>query len=267
MNWQIVLVLNVVIFAAAQILIKLIVNRLPCRAQALSLQFLICAGLISLYGLATGNLGYSTDLLLVGTVGFVNAFGTYCQWRAIGLSLSRTSLLRPLANVLAIVLAAIFLAEVAEWNFKLVLGALLCFFAVFLFVSKKTKGENNIRKWLLFVTGMIVIMGVTTFLMKVFSSSVPREQFLTYWYLGAFLGSLPILYLEKQNPFRFPGKLVFLVPLASLAILSFLATQYWAFELTLASRVLPFQLVGITFLPILVGLFGFGEKEELSKRW
>jgi drug/metabolite transporter (DMT)-like permease len=113
---------------------------------------------------------------------------------------------------------------------------------------------------------MICIFGTVTFLMKLFSFTIPRAQFLMYWYLGAFLGSIPLFYLEKQSPFQFPGRLIFLVPLASLAILGNLATLYWAFELTLASRVLPLTSAGYVFLPVLSGWFFFKERKGLSKR-
>ncbi len=161
------------------------------------------------------------------------------------------------------------MSEAAKWNLKLIIGIMLCFVAIFLFVKFSRKAENqnkNVKKWLLWVIGMVVIFGIATFLMKVFSSEIPRQQFLIYWYIGAFLGSIPLLFLEKQNPFKFPGKLIFLVPLASLFILGNLATTYWAFELTLASRVIPFRSIGITLIPVLIGWFIFKERKGLSKK-
>ncbi len=268
MNWQIVLILNIAISCIAQIIIKLIVSHLP-RAQALSLQFLICAVLVSLYGLATENFQISSDMFIVGAVGFFVAFGAYCQWQAVKLNLSRTSLFNSLSDVLTIILVVAFLNEATKWNLKLIIGMILCFAAIFLFVkfSQKTEGQDkNVKKWLFWVLGMVIIFGTATFLMKVFSSEIPRQQFLIYWYIGAFLGSVPLLFLEKQNPFKFPDKLIFLVPLASLFILGSLATNYWAFELTLASRVIPFRSIGITLVPVLIGWFIFKERKGLSKK-
>jgi len=72
-----VLILNIVIFCIAQILSKLVVNHLP-RALALSLMFLTCAIMVSLYGLITGNFIISSNIFVVGTVGFFVAFGAYC---------------------------------------------------------------------------------------------------------------------------------------------------------------------------------------------
>ncbi len=265
-----VLILNIVIFCIAQILIKLVASHLP-RAQALSLMFLTCALIASGYGLITGNFIISSNIFIVGAVGFFVAFGAYCQWQAIKLNLSRTSLFNPLSDVLTILLVVVFLSEAAKWNLKLISGMILCFAAIFLFVkfSKKTEDKNeSVKKWLFWTLGMIIIFGTATFLMKVFSSEflIPRPQFLIYWYIGAFLGSVPLLFLEKQNSFKFPGKLIFLAPLAGLFVLGNLATTYWAFELTLASQVVPFRMVGITFLPILIGWFVFKERKSLSKK-
>lgn len=268
MNWQIVLGLNILIFALAQLLFKLIVGKLP-RAQALSLQFLIVLLAMSSYFLAVGRGPSTLTLLAIAPLGFINAWGAYCQWRAIDISLSRTNLFFPLAGVLTAVLAAVFLGEAREWNLRLISGIILCFTAVFLFRSQSEKGKKTILgkgNWLIFIAGMVLIFGANNFLMKVLASDIPREEFLLPWYLGAFLGSLPLLYWEKQNPLKWPGKLIFLVPLSSLAILGYLATQYWAFQLTLASRVMPFQAVGATFLPVLTGWFLFKERKGLAKK-
>lgn len=270
MSLQIALGTNLIIGATAPIVLKLVAGRLP-KAQALSLQFLICAVLIWLFGLATGNFQPSSEMIIIATVGFVNAFGAFCQWQAIDLSMSKTYLLAPLAQILTVFLASTFLNEVAKWNIPLIMGITLSFLGVFVFVIsragiKKENKNNNIKKWLFFVSAMIIIFGTASFLMKVFSFSVPRTSFLISWYTGAFLGSLSILYSSKQNFFKYPGKTIFLVPLASLAILSYLATEYWAFELALASQVAPFQAVAGTFAPLLSGWFIFKERKGLSKK-
>lgn len=113
---------------------------------------------------------------------------------------------------------------------------------------------------------MVTILGIATFITKVFSSKMPQAQFLMFWYCGAFLGSFPLLCLEKQNPFIYPGKVIFLIPLVSLSILGSLATTYWVFQLTEASRVMPFLLSGQIITSVLAGLLIFKERKGLSKR-
>lgn len=264
--WLIALSLNIIFYSLSSSLIKLIAGKVP-RAQALSVQFLLCAVFIFLYNFFSDRFNFSDSMLLVLPVGFLNALGAYCEWRAIKSSLSRTSLFYPLANVLTVILAGVFLAEAAEWSSELIIGVLLCFLAAFLFSRRAADTDKiNIKEWLLSVSSMILIFGTTAFLMKVFSSDIPREQFLIAWYVGSFLGSLPILFLEKESLFKFPGRSVFLVPLLSLAILSQLATFYWAFQLVSASKVVPLRAVGTAFVPVLIGWFVFKEGKGLSKK-
>ena len=271
MNWQIILLLNIAIGTTAIILIKLIVNKLPL-VQALFLQYLICFIMIFGYWILTGQakLVVPIDAFKIFVLGFFICFGTYCQWRAYKINLSKTSLLGPLSNVLTITLSLIFLNEIAQWNLSLAVGTCLSFGAIWLFLTQKQKiqksKERDVKKWLLFALGMMVIFGIANFLTKVFSFRIPRVQFLMFWYTGAFLASLFILCFKKQNPFVFPGKVIFLIPLLSLSIIGSLATSYWAFQLTLASQVIPFQAIGFTFFPILAGWFIFKERVRLSRR-
>lgn len=269
LDWHIAVTLSIGFSVFVWIMVKLIANKLP-RSHAISLQFLICAILISLFNLAAGNFHFSKEAIVVIPIGVFVAFGNYCQWRAIEVSLNRTSIFSPLGDVLTVVLAGIFLSEFAEWNYGLAAGTILCFLAIFLFLKgrnarKENQNGNNVKKWLLFMLGAIIIFGTATFLMKVFSANIPCARFLMYWYVGTFIGSLFLFYFEKQNPFRFPGKLIFVVPLISLGIMGNLAMVYWGFELAPASKVVPFRLVGVTFLPVLIGWFLFKEREGLSK--
>lgn len=272
-----VVLLNIGIYSMGQVFIRLSVNKLP-RAKALSFMFLICAGVISLIGLITGDLRWSDNALIIMTVGFFNSFGAYCSWRATGLSLSRTSLFNPVTHGLVIISAGIFLGEFSRWSLGLVFGIGLCFLAIFLFAKsskkidkeeRKRKEEYDLKKWPYFMLGTIVIFTIVMYLMKFFSSSIPVGQFLIYWYNGAFLGSLIIIKLDKQKSekkfFEHPKRSIMLVPITSLFILGNLATQYWAFELTLASQVLPFISLGTTFLPVLLGFYLFGEKWQFRK--
>lgn len=267
MNWQMVLLLNAVIYTIATILIKLVADRIP-RTQGIFLQYLICAILISEYWILTDQTKIlMPDCFIVLGLGSFVCFGAYSQWRAIKINLSKTALFNPLSEALVIILSLIFLYEFKAWNVRLILGIILSFSAAYLFRIQKTDMKNKNRKeWLFFTLAMVTILGIATFMMKFFSSKMPPAQFLMFWYCGAFLGSFPLLCFEKQNPFIYPGKAIFLIPLVSLGILGNLATVYWAFQLTEASRVMPFQKIGSTFLPILAGWFIFKERVGLSKR-
>lgn len=264
MTWPIILTVNIIFYLIAWILIKLVVGKFPV-IKALIFQFLLCLLIIYFYQLAKGELRFSKDFFFVAPLGFLVAFGAFWQWQAIKLSLSKTSLFLPLADVLTVALAGLFLSEFAQWSLTILAGVIFCFLAVFLFQDWKKKEENQ-KRWLFFTLLMIGIFGTAAFLMKVFSFDVPRGEFLTYWYTGTFLGSFVIFLFVKEKGFEKADKLFYLIPLLSLAVLGQLATYYWAFELAPASQVVPVRSVGITFLPVLAGWFIFKERKGLSRK-
>lgn len=265
MVWMLAVILSLTIWALTQITLKSIVNRLP-KAKALVLQFFICAGSVWIFASLTKTVQFEQSFLLIGVVGFVNAFGAYCQWRAYAFSLSKTALFLPLSAVFTVWLATLFLGETAIYNFLVIIGVIFLFSAAFLLSKKeKEEGESAGIKWLLFVMGMVLIVGGVSFMMKLFSFTVSHTTFLSYWYGGAFLGSLPMLWLERKDKRKLFQKGSWRVPLASAGILGALATFYWAFQLAPAGMVLPVRAFGMAFLPILIGWFIFKEKKGLTK--
>ncbi len=112
---------------------------------------------------------------------------------------------------------------------------------------------------------MVLILGIAAFMMKFFSFNISTTTFVSYWYPGAFLGSLPILWLERKNKIKLFQKGVWRVPLASFGILGSLVTLYWTFQLAPAGVVLPIKTLGFTLLPIIIGLLIFKEKKKLTK--
>lgn len=259
-----VILLNILIYTIAVALIKLAANKLP-RTQGLCWQYLFCVIYVWGYRLLINqNITFSSSDLIVLAIGFFNCFGAYLQWRAIKIHLSKTALYDPLSEVITISLAAIFLSEFKAWNFPLILGMALSFFSFYLFYLKKV---GEFKEWTICTIGMFVISGIVTFLMKVFASVVkmPNNEFLSFWYGGAFLATFPLLYLEKQKLFSYPGKIIFITPLLALAIIGNLLTIYWVFELTEVSRTMPIRLVGELIVPVSIGLFLFKEREGLNR--
>lgn len=264
--WQDVLMLNIVAYATAVILIKLSTNKLP-RAQAISFQFFCCFLIVAAYRMYSRRQFSSPNsvYLLIMAMGVVNSFGAYCQWRAVAISQSRTAFFDPLSEIVSVGLAIVLLNEIAEWNAFLAAGVFISILAAYVLISGKEKEDEKkvTKKWLGWAIGMVIIFGVTTFLMKVVSFKLERSEFLVFWYLGSFMGSWILLYAEKQNPFSYPGKLILIVPILSFAIVGNLATEYWGFQLTEASRVLPFRSSAERFIPVFVGLFLFSERKHM----
>ncbi|MCK4781631.1 hypothetical protein KAS79_01755 [Candidatus Parcubacteria bacterium] len=271
MYWQLALGLLVVINTVSVVLTKVITDKLPKKAIGIFYQYLFCVSLSILFFLFSEKGNINSVIILIGAVGFINTFGNYCQWRAFDISLSKTVLFFPLMEVTAIGLAMIFLGEINLWNIQLILGAALCFSAIWLFRSS-TGNDGKIKeifnkKWFLFTLAMILIFGVAGFLMKLFSFTVSQGTFLMGWYGGAFLGALPILRLEKQNPLQASRKTILLVFPLSLAILGSLFALYWTFQLGgPVSMVLPLRGLFITIIPVLLGWSIFKERKGLSRK-
>jgi len=272
MAWQVMFGILLIVNICSLTLSKVVTDMLPKKKSiGIFWQYLFCAIIAFFYAIATGKTAFGVPLLLVAAVGILNAFGNYCQWQAFGVSLGKTSLFLPLMEVWTIILALLFLEEAPLWNIQLILGIGLCFAAMWLFRISGQKEEKNIpvRKWFLFTVGTVVIFGTTTFLLKVFSFTILRETFLAGFYLGSLLGSLPILYLEKQSPLHTQfSKKTFLTILA-LAILIMGATLalYWTYQLGgPISLVQPVKGMFISLIPVILGWFIFKERKGLTKK-
>lgn len=270
MNWQLALLLLIVINTFSIVLTKVAADKLPKRSVGIFYQYLFCAALAIAYAALTGKVEMNSVLILVGAVGLINAFGNYLQWQASGLSLSKTVLFFPLMEVVTITLAITFLGEFALWNNQLILGTILCFVAMWLFRLPRNEGKNKEAlggKWLISTVLMVLIFGLAGFLVKLFSFQIPTETFLMGWYVGSLIGAVPILALEKQSPFPVSRKTILTVLPVSFAILGALFALYWTYQLGgPVAMVLPIRGLAITAIPAILGLYVFKEKRGLSRR-
>ncbi|MDO8435948.1 MAG: hypothetical protein Q7S82_00985 [bacterium] len=271
MSWQMALAILLLVNTGSVVLTKVAADIIPKKSIGIFYQYLFCVAIAVIYGFLTKEVKVTFVMLLIGAVGFVNAFGNYFQWRASALSLSRTTLFFPMMEVVTIVLAVSFLGEDVLWNPQLIIGAALCFLAMWLFrMSKRESGnhaETPAGKWIVFILGMILIFGTTGFLLKWFALDVPRGTFLLAWYVGAFLAALPILLLEKSNPLKATRQNILTVLPVSFAIWGSLLLLYLTYQLEgPVSLVLPVRGLAITLIPVLIGWWLFRERKGLSGR-
>lgn len=181
MLWQIPVALRVIVaYFISPVVIKKI-SKLPSRTRNLVWQYFFAAIMAMTIGLiAATNIQaefLSKNFLFVAIIGAFNAFGCYCQWRAIAISLSRTSIFTWADDLIAIVLGFIILGESQVLNFQLVLGLIIVGVACVLFTlnalteKKKQKAEKDKPTvGLLFWVGAYsVIWGVANFSLRYFS--------------------------------------------------------------------------------------------------
>lgn len=260
------IILSLSFWSFTQIILKSIVDKLP-RSKALIAQYIISFFLILFYAIFTEQIQIEKDFFIITFAGFLSSVGAYFQWRAYKVSLSKTGLFMPFMNIIAALLAVIFLKEKFLYsNAEFVLGVIFSFVASFLLVKKRSNDKDKLDlEWLFSVFGMVTFTGVTLFLMKVFSFSISRTLFLIYWYLGTILGSAIFLWLGRHDKNKLFQKGFWKVPLASIGTLGTLAALYWAFQIAPAAIVLPLQAFGTAFIPVILGLAIFKERKILTK--
>jgi drug/metabolite transporter (DMT)-like permease len=113
---------------------------------------------------------------------------------------------------------------------------------------------------------MVVIFGITNFMLKYFAlSEISRLTFFSLWYSGAFIGTLPLLLLERSEHRKLFQRKIWKVPFASIGIFGAMATIYWALQLAPAGVVLPINQFGAPLVAILSGWWVFKERKGLTR--
>jgi len=274
MIWQFGLAILLIVNVGGIVLSKLASDTVSEKSRGLFWLYLFSACIALLWFAFSGKKIDVTESVFLGiiAIGFINGFANYCNWRALGESMSKTVLFYPLGSVLTIGLAMIFLGEFRLWDGQLIVGAILCFAAIWIFQfpsSRSTQKGKTSKIWLFSVLGMVIIWGLVTFLMQICSLSISRGVFLMGWYIGAFLSTLILLALEKASPLQgISSKIILLYLITAGAIVGALGAFYWTFQLGgPASSVLPIKGLAISIIPIIIGWVYFKERALLKVEW
>ncbi len=276
MDWRVVIAL-ILANAGIAFFAKKLTNGFP-KFRGLFLQYFCAFFLVSLIWLVFDSFPFSFyDFALIGGgMGLLNFLGVYCQWSLFKISMSKTSLFAPLSSVVTIALFWIFYQEYQHLTWLSILGICLHFGAIYLFISKKERKQEevgNMAKWLVLVIVWILICGLKDFLIRVFASNeTPNHHFLVYYYTGSFLFSaIALLFLGGEKNLAVPvestpKKLYIFALLSSFAIMSNQASEYWGFQVSVGSAVISLQGLNGVFIPVLIGCLLFGEAKDLSKK-
>ena len=269
MSWQITLALLIVVQNISIVLTAIASKRIEKKSLGVFYQYFFCATATIIYAVTTSNFRLDPTVLGIMAVGFLNCIGNYFQWQVSGLSLSKTALFFPLMEIVTITLAIIFLGEKNLWSITLICAVVICFSTMLYFRFPKNKGNgkegNESKQWFAYAIAMVLIFGAAGFFIKFFSNKVPTETFLMGFYVGSFIGSLPLLAAEKQNPFKVRKKtIIWTLPIAA-AIVSAVFILFWTYQLGgPVSFVIPIRGIGITLIPIFTGWFFLKERRNLS---
>ncbi len=254
---------------------------LPSRTRNLCWQYLFAAIFANLTALVVGvNFFKDPRVIVIVILGIFNAFACYCYWRAIAISLSKTSLFTQADDLTAMVLGSFILGESRLLNFSLGIGIAFSIFAVFLFIVAKRRMasrdiqrndafcqydlKNGIAVWVALYS---IILGVAMFSMRYFAlKGMLLPTFIVGWYSGAFIGALIVFVFagkaEAGQPLRIKNALRIL-PL-SLTIFTSLMLAYWARSIAPLIVTQPIFQVAEMILPTAMGLWVFKEMKELN---
>src|SRR3989344_9413055 len=92
MPWQVPVILRIVIgYLILPVLTKKIAKA-PSRTRNLVWQYFLAAVFALIFAAIQGAELFQSRVLIVMLIGAFNAFACYCQWRAVDISLSKTSI-------------------------------------------------------------------------------------------------------------------------------------------------------------------------------
>lgn len=277
MTWHVPVAISLIFsYTIAPFLLKKNAN-LPSRTRRLLWQYIFCAVMACLVGVGTGSpLPFtSVNLIAIGAIGCANAFGAYCQWRAMAISLSKTSLFTYWDDLIAMGMGYSLLSETKFLTPMLAVGVIIACGAVIAMPymrRSKTAADHLARAQWLQLVGWVarysVIWGVANFVMRYFGlKGVAIPSFLAAWYSGAFVGALGIRLLSSAEEAGacLAWRDLRLVFTLSCAVVGALALHYWAYGLAPITVLQPIYQVGEMVMPTIVGLVIFKEHKTLAR--
>jgi hypothetical protein len=218
----------------------------------------------SLIFAAISGIRYQPLMLMALTIGFLNGFAAYAQWRAIDISLSKTSLFTQADDIIGMLLGYLLLHETVFLTPRLCFGVLLCVIAGILIATY----ERNLQL-IKYVGIYSVIWGVASFLFRYFTlNNLPTSEFLISWYIGASVSTLLIatVLLRGNIPASLSKKEISRVGLVALPVWAALVLAYISAQKSPITVYQPIFLASEAIFPSLVGLYYFHENKVLSLR-
>lgn len=276
MPWQIPVLLSIVLgHLVAPNLIKRI-SGVPSRARNLVWQYFMTAALAASVAVLTGAEMWKKQVLIVAIIGAFNAFACYCHWRAVDISLSKTSLFTQADDFIAIALGYLVLHEARFLGPWLAIGVILSLGAVLWLTSakawavEKKNGQSTAMRtrqlvgWVMLYS---VIWGGAIFSMRYFAvGGMSLPSYIASWYGGSLIGALITFALAGKKERGAPltrGQILNVLPLAITIWLS-LMTAYWSKSLAPITVVQPILQVTEMIFPTIIGLWIFKEAKELT---
>lgn len=272
MFWQIPIIFRIIFGDLIAPYLQKKISAKPSRSRNLFWQYFFTALFATTVAFFCGVEFNDSKFLIILIIGTFNAFGCYCQWRAIAISLSKTSLFTQADDLIAMTLGYILLHEASSLNTFLVIGVTLCLGAVMIFTYNEYRAGEKIKISLsgigIWVASYSIIWGIATFSTRYFVlKNMPLPSYIAAWYLGSLVGACIIFLLSSKKEkgqtltLRQIGQIA---PLATTIWIS-LMFSYWSFMLAPITVVQPILQVSEMTFRTIIGLWVFKEIKELNR--
>jgi hypothetical protein len=245
----------------------------PSRPRSLIVFYFVNTVLATILAIVS-EASFNTMVLWVVILGVANAFACYCHWRAIAISLSKTSIFTQVDDLIAISMGYIVLGETALVTPTMAFGIFIVMGSAFLFsldnwrikrVSDRGNGGWGIITWVLIYS---IIWGIDMFLMRYFSVTfgMSLPTFVVGFYVGSLIGAVLVLLIsnadEVGNPLTMAQKKNAALP----AITAFACTvlHVWVKQLVPITVSQPLLQAAEMIFPTLIGLYVFKERKNLT---
>lgn len=256
-------------FVVARWIEKKIVG-LPSRTQRLLWQYVFCFSFAAVYW-AVGDRTFDRQMLVIFLIGVGNGLSVYIRWKAVHISLSGTSVLAFLDDLIAMLLSFLFLAEGRFLNPTLGIGVLLSVGSIVLMAMQKRKNSWP-PIFFLYVGSYSVLWGVSYFSQRLFAvGGLAPAKYLFAWYGGSFLAAILIRLFWRETGATKLGRSLAWREVGMVMVLAFSAftTVFLALNVLKHLPQIAFQpilLVSEAIIPTLLGLIVFGEHQHYSLR-
>lgn len=242
------------------------------RDKLLVWKFLHAAVLSSVFYLASASAGgwWHPQMALVTILGILNGVANHYHWKAMRVSLTKTSALKQFEHIIAIVLAFVFLGEYRLlFQPRVALGLVLCLLSAWLFAT--VREESKVFKNLVLLSSVLkysLLWGVAIFAMRfVALERLPVVNYLFAWYGPSFFTVLVIFAFQKngQLGLRVPKQESRWALLAGISIWLAQFAAYRAKQLAPVTVSQPLVMVADMLIPGLFGWYFFQEGRQFSR--
>lgn len=280
LSWEWATIIRVLVgFGLCQgILIKFVAQQ-GRRTERFLWQFVFTFAFAALWAVVEWNAQrFDAWFLAFVGVGFVGAFGTFYQWRALAISQTRNALFTFWDDIVAMSLAVVLLGEESFLTTPVGIGIGLSFFGLFLFIrhawmKKKSGAEAAVPlRFYGYIAIYSVMWGVAYFGERYWAfREFPVSGFLLAWYTGTLLLALCMFLFYKDaaseeqdlSPIDAKGLVyVFVLAVAIFATMALTIVAYKAPQVI----VQPIFFVSEMVIPSVLGVLLWREKLD-GKEW